>query len=126
MEYGCIGEHLGHSFSAEIHGELAPYRYEIREIEPAHLGAFLTEKQFRGINVTIPYKEKVLPYLSYVDEQAKAIGAVNTVVCRDGALLGYNTDFYGMQSSLSGSASICAAKRWQFSAPAVPRAPHAR
>lgn len=97
MEYGCIGEHLKHSFSAEIHRELASYRYEIREIEPDALGAFLTARDFSGINVTIPYKEQVLPYLSEIDEHAKAIGAVNTVVNRGGRLYGYNTDFYGMR-----------------------------
>lgn len=98
MEYGCIGEHLKHSFSAEIHGALASYRYEIREIEPEKLGDFLIEHDFKGINVTIPYKEKVIPYLSDIDEQAKAIGAVNTIVNHDGKLYGYNTDFYGMKT----------------------------
>lgn len=101
MEYGCIGEHLKHSFSAEIHRELASYQYEIREIEPARLGEFLTERNFKGINVTIPYKEKVIPYLFSIDEQAKAIGAVNTVVNRDGKLYGYNTDFYGMSALIN-------------------------
>ncbi len=101
MEYGCIGEHLKHSFSAEIHRELASYQYEIREIEPTHLGEFLTERDFKGINVTIPYKEKVIPYLFSIDEQAKAIGAVNTVVNRDGKLYGYNTDFYGMSALIN-------------------------
>ena len=101
MEYGCIGEHLKHSFSAEIHRELASYQYEIREIEPARLGEFLTERDFKGINVTIPYKEKVIPYLFSIDEQAKAIGAVNTVVNRDGKLYGYNTDFYGMSALIN-------------------------
>lgn len=96
MEYGCIGEHLKHSFSAEIHRELASYRYEIREIAPDKLGEFLTARDFRGINVTIPYKEQVIPYLSQIDEHAKAIGAVNTIVNRGGKLYGYNTDFYGM------------------------------
>ena len=98
MEYGCIGEHLKHSFSAEIHRELASYQYEIREIKPEKLGDFLTERNFKGINVTIPYKEKIIPYLSDIDEQAKAIGAVNTVVNRGGKLYGYNTDCYGMRA----------------------------
>lgn len=98
MHYGCIAEHLKHSFSPEIHAALAPYRYELREIEPEKLEAFLLERDFYGINVTIPYKEKVIPYLSQIDEQAKKIGAVNTVVNRGGKLYGYNTDFYGMKS----------------------------
>ena len=97
MEYGCIGEHLSHSFSAEIHRELAGYSYEICEVASDALDAFLTERRFRGINVTIPYKERVIPHLSEIEETARAIGAVNTIVNRDGKLCGYNTDFYGMQ-----------------------------
>lgn len=98
MEYGCIGERLGHSFSAQIHSLLADYRYELCEVEPARLGEFMMERRFRGINVTIPYKEQVIPYLDWIDDAAKRIGAVNTVVNRDGRLYGYNTDFYGMKS----------------------------
>lgn len=96
MEYGCIGEHLRHSFSAEIHRELADYQYEIREIAPDALDAFLTERPFCGINVTIPYKERVIPHLDEIDGMARAVGAVNTIVNRDGRLCGYNTDVYGM------------------------------
>ena len=96
MEYGCIGERLGHSFSAEIHRELADYQYEIREIAPEALDDFMVERPFRGINVTIPYKERVIPHLDEIDGMARAVGAVNTVVNRDGRLCGYNTDVYGM------------------------------
>ena len=98
MQYGCIGEHLKHSFSAEIHHALADYEYEIKELAPEALDAFLRERDFCGINVTIPYKEKVIPHLFWISEQAKAIGAVNTIVNRDGKLYGYNTDFYGMSA----------------------------
>lgn len=96
MMYGCIGEHLGHSFSREIHAKLAGYDYELKEIAPENLGAFMTEKAFAAINVTIPYKKAVIPYLSEISDRAKAIGAVNTIVNRDGKLCGYNTDFFGM------------------------------
>lgn len=96
MQYGCIGEHLGHSFSAEIHALLADYKYEICEVARDSLDDFMRRRDFCGINVTIPYKQAVIPYLYYVDESAKAIGAVNTVVNRDGRLYGYNTDVYGM------------------------------
>ncbi len=101
MKYGCIGEHLKHSFSKEIHNALADYEYEIREIERDALGKFATEADFLAINVTIPYKEEILPYLSKIDDKAEAIGAVNTVVKRDGKLYGYNTDFFGMTSLIS-------------------------
>lgn len=97
MLYGCIGEKLGHSFSKEIHNKIGAYSYELKEIAPDALDAFMQEKDFRGINVTIPYKERVLMHLDEIDESARAIGAVNTVVNRGGKLYGYNTDFYGME-----------------------------
>ena len=100
MEYGCIGEKLGHSFSREIHEALCGYRYELKELAPREVGAFLKEGDFRGINVTIPYKETVIPYLDEIDEAARAIGAVNTIVRRDGKLLGFNTDHTGMRDLL--------------------------
>ncbi len=96
MKYACIGERLKHSFSKEIHNALADYEYEIKEIPKDELGDFICRADFLGINVTIPYKEAVIPYLYEIDDAAKAIGAVNTVVKKDGKLFGYNTDFYGM------------------------------
>ena len=101
MHYGCIAEHLKHSFSPEIHAALAPYRYELREIEPDKLEEFMLSRDFYGINVTIPYKEKVIPYLAYIDKEAERIGAVNTIVNRGGRLYGYNTDFYGMKALIT-------------------------
>ncbi len=100
MQYGCIGEHLGHSFSAPIHGMLGDYPYEIREIPREELDAFLDARDFLGINVTIPYKEKVIPHLDEISPLAGEIGAVNTVVNRGGRLYGYNTDYDGMQALL--------------------------
>ncbi len=97
MLYGCIGEKLGHSFSKEIHNMIGSYVYELKEIARDDLDAFMRQGDFLGINVTIPYKEKVIPHLACIDESAKAIGAVNTVVNRGGKLYGYNTDFYGME-----------------------------
>ena len=96
MEYGCIGEHLPHSFSREIHEKIAPYRYELREIPGEELDGFMRKHDFKAINVTIPYKKAVIPYLSHLSKEASEIGAVNTVVSRDGVLFGYNTDFAGM------------------------------
>ena len=96
MEYGLIGEHLPHSFSKDIHEQLAPYTYELCELKAEELGEFLKKREFKGINVTIPYKQAVIPYLDEIDEKAKAIGAVNTIVNRGGRLCGYNTDYDGM------------------------------
>ena len=101
MKYGCIGEKLGHSFSREIHQRLADYTYELKELSPAELRPFMDERAFSAINVTIPYKQDVIPYLSEISPQAGAIGAVNTIVNRDGALCGYNTDFFGMRALLN-------------------------
>lgn len=97
MKYGLIGEKLGHSFSKIIHEKIADYTYELKEISRESLDAFMSEKDFCCINVTIPYKEAVIPHLYFIDEAAKAMGAVNTIVNRDGKLYGYNTDFYGMK-----------------------------
>lgn len=96
MKFGLIGEHLPHSFSKEIHAKIAPYSYELCELTPCEVGNFMMLRDFTGINVTIPYKQTVIPFLYEIDEAAKAIGAVNTIVNRDGKLYGYNTDFYGM------------------------------
>ena len=96
MHYGCIGEHLTHSFSKEIHGLLTDYLYELREIPPGQLDAFMNQRDFKAINVTLPYKQAVIPYLKEIDGQAKLIGAVNTIVNRNGELYGYNTDFGGL------------------------------
>ena len=98
MQYGLIGEHLTHSYSCEIHGKIADYHYELCELRPDELDGFLREPKFKAINVTIPYKQSVIPYLYYISDQAKSIGAVNTIVNRDGKLYGYNTDFMGMEA----------------------------
>ncbi len=100
MKYGLIGERLSHSFSKEIHEALADYTYEIRELTPDEVAPFLEAREFEGINVTIPYKEKVIPYLDEISDAAKMIGAVNTVKKVDGRLIGDNTDFYGMREMI--------------------------
>ncbi|MCR4911044.1 MAG: shikimate dehydrogenase [Bacilli bacterium] len=95
MEYGLIGEKLGHSFSKEIHEKVAGYKYDLVELKKEELPEFLRVRNFKAINVTIPYKEAVIPYLDEIDETAKEVGAVNTVVNKDGRLIGYNTDVDG-------------------------------
>ncbi len=96
MDYGCIGEKLKHSFSKEIHNLLFDYDYKIKEIPKGELDDFMTKRDFKAINVTIPYKQDVIPYLDVISETAQKIGAVNTIVNRGGRLYGYNTDFSGM------------------------------
>lgn len=96
MEYGLIGSKLGHSYSKIIHERLCGYKYELHPLPTeAEARAFLEARPFRAINVTIPYKRLVMEYCDQIDPRAAAIGAVNTVVHRDGKLYGYNTDYMG-------------------------------
>ena len=97
-KYGCIGKKLTHSFSKEIHAKLADYNYELIELNEEELKLFFEKKDFEAINVTIPYKEMVIPYIDSVSEIAQKIGAVNTIVNKSGKLYGYNTDYYGMKA----------------------------
>ncbi len=98
MNYGCIGKTLKHSFSKEIHEALASYSYDLVELAPEEIDGFMKNHAFRAINVTIPYKQTVLPYLDEISPQAKEIGAVNTIVCKGNKLYGYNTDFFGLRA----------------------------
>ena len=97
-KYGCIGKTLKHSFSKEIHAQLADYKYELIELAENEIAPFFTEKDFVAINVTIPYKQTVIPYLDSISEVAEKIGAVNTIVNKDGKLYGYNTDYHGLKA----------------------------
>ena len=111
MKYGLIGEKLSHSFSAQIHSRLFDYEYELKELVRDELDAFLTKRDFSAINVTIPYKEVVIPHLDVVDDNALRIGAVNTVVNCDGKLYGYNTDYMGLKALIERSAiAVCGKK----------------
>ena len=96
MEYGLIGEKLGHSYSPMIHARLADYRYELKEIAPEDLDSFISARNFKGLNVTIPYKRAVLPYCAELSDVAREVGCVNTLIVRaDGSLYGHNTDIGG-------------------------------
>ena len=97
-KYGCIGKKLTHSFSKEIHNELADYDYELIELAEDEVQPFFEGKDFDAVNVTIPYKQTVMQYLDSVSDIAARIGAVNTVVNKNGVLYGYNTDYYGMKA----------------------------
>ncbi len=103
MEYGLIGERLSHSFSKIIHNKLMGYDYTLKEIEPCRLDKFMKKAEFKAINVTIPYKQAVIPYLYEISETAKKIGAVNTIVNKNGKLYGYNTDFSGLKALIERS-----------------------
>lgn len=99
MQCGLLGRKLGHSYSPQIHNLLGDYSYVLFEREPEKLENFLKNGDFSGLNVTIPYKKEVIPYLSELSPTAKKMGCVNTVLRRsDGTLYGHNTDYFGFTS----------------------------
>lgn len=101
MEYGLIGEKLKHSFSKEIHERIGKYEYELVELNKDEFDSFMTHKNFKAINVTIPYKQEVIKYLDYISDEAKKINSVNTIVNKNGKLYGYNTDYLGFKEMLA-------------------------
>lgn len=100
MKCGLLGRKLGHSYSPQIHACLGGYSYELFEKEPEELEDFLKNGDFTGINVTIPYKKDVIPYLDTLTPTAERLGAVNTIVRRGGKLIGHNTDYFGFTQML--------------------------
>lgn len=96
MRTGLIGEKLGHSFSKDIHEMLQPHSYDMIPLSLDEFHQFMKEKNFDGINVTMPYKQLVFEYLDVIDDRAKRIGAVNCIVNNEGKLYGYNTDYQGI------------------------------
>ena len=112
MQCGLLGRKLGHSYSPQIHSHLASYEYTLFEKEPEELEAFLKNGGFTGLNVTIPYKKDVIPYLDELSPTAKRLGAVNTIVRReDGSLIGHNTDYFGFCSMVGRSGLTVAGKK---------------
>ena len=103
MQCGLLGRKLGHSYSPQIHSQLGSYDYRLFEKEPEELEDFLKNGDFTGLNVTIPYKKDVIPFLDELSPRAKALGAVNTIVRRNGKLIGHNTDYFGFETMLLSS-----------------------
>ena len=94
---GLLGEHLTHSFSPVIHNMIADYSYDLFEVSPDALESFITRNDFDAINVTIPYKKAVIPYLDEISEEATSIGAINLIIKKGEKLCGYNTDYFGFE-----------------------------
>lgn len=109
---GLLGEHLGHSYSPEIHRELADYSYTLFEMPENQVADFLASSHFDAINVTIPYKKTVMPYLAEISDRARRIGSVNTITrLEDGGLRGDNTDYFGFSYMLDKSGiDVCKKK----------------
>ena len=111
MQCGLLGRKLGHSYSPQIHRKLGDYPYRLFEKEPEEVEDFLRNDDFTGINVTVPYKKAVIPFLDELSPVAQKLGAVNTVVRRDGKLIGHNTDYFGFKSMvLASGLSVCGKK----------------
>lgn len=105
MKCGLIGEKLSHSYSPQIHKSLVgdAYSYELCPICRDDVGFFVRSRQLDCFNVTIPYKQTVIPYLDLVSDEALRIGAVNTVFTDGlGRLVGANTDYYGFVKTVEG------------------------
>lgn len=112
MKSGLLGRKLGHSYSPQIHALMGEYSYDLFEKEPEEVGDFVLHGDFTGINVTIPYKKDVIPYLDELSPLAKRMGAVNTIVRRaDGTLFGHNTDYFGFSSMVRRSGIAVAGKK---------------
>ena len=106
MSYGLLGNSISHSFSPKVHNLLGDYSYRLFDVPESDVDSFMRSKEFSGINVTIPYKERVMSYIDELSEEARQIGCVNTVIKRpDGSLYGHNTDCYGFTEALK-SANI--------------------
>ena len=103
MKCGLLGRKLGHSYSPQIHVSLGDYSYGLFEKEPGALANFLKQGDWDGINVTVPYKKDVIPFLDELTPVAARLGAVNTVVRRNGKLIGHNTDCFGFMSMVKAS-----------------------
>ncbi len=104
MKSGLLGRKLGHSYSPQIHAKMGSYSYDLFEKEPEDVGEFVLHGDYTGINVTIPYKKDVIPYLDELSPTARKMDAVNTIVRRaDGSLFGHNTDYFGFTSMVKRS-----------------------
>ena len=111
MKCGLLGRKLGHSYSPQIHTLLADYSYDLFEKEPSEVEYFLKNGDFSGINVTVPYKKEVIPYLDELSERAQKLGAVNTIVRRNGRLIGHNTDYFGFEMMVRQSGMAVSGKK---------------
>ena len=98
MKCGLLGRKLQHSYSPQIHKHLGDYSYELFEKEPEEIKDFLLHGDFSGINVTVPYKQTVIPFLDELSPLAQKLGAVNTIIRTGGKLVGHNTDFFGFHA----------------------------
>ena len=112
MKCGLLGRKLGHSYSPQIHALMADYSYDLFEVEPENVGEWVLHGDYDAMNVTLPYKKDVIPYLDEIDNIARRLGSVNTVVRKpDGKIAGHNTDYYGFRSMVLRSGILMEGKK---------------
>ena len=126
MKFGLIGDPLGHSFSPGLHAAYGRTDYELLPMPAEKLGEFFEKRDFIGINVTIPHKRNVMPYMDSLHSTASECGAVNTVVNNGGRLTGYNTDAYGMHFAILRYSPNSKGCSTPFSTPCAPCSPKRR
>lgn len=95
-KFGLLGKSLKHSFSKIIHEDISNIKYDLINLDETELEKFLKNKDFIGVNVTIPYKEKVIPFLDECDKICQETQVCNTIVNKNNKLFGYNTDYVGL------------------------------
>ena len=100
LTFGLAGERVDKSFSPKLHAALGNHSYKLLSMNADDFDLFMKLKPFKGINVTMPYKEKALAFCSELSEEASAIGCVNTIVKKNGRLYGFNTDLEGLKYML--------------------------
>jgi shikimate dehydrogenase len=108
MKFGLLGEKLGHSYSPLIHNKIfecinIDATYDLIELEIDELEEQINKLrcgEYKGYNVTIPYKKEVIKYLDEISDEAKIIGSVNTIAYVDGQVIGYNTDYHGFYETI--------------------------
>lgn len=111
LRSGLLGEHLGHSYSPQIHALLGRYEYKLYEKSPDEVEDFIKNGEWDGINVTIPYKKVAASLCDELSDTARKLGSANTLVRRNGKIYGYNTDYNGFMSMVEHSGiSVCGKK----------------
>lgn len=103
LRSGLLGEHLGHSYSPQIHALLGSYEYKLYEKAPDEVESFIKNGKWDGINVTIPYKKVAASLCDELSDIARKFGSANTLVRKNGKIYGYNTDYYGFMSMVERS-----------------------
>lgn len=98
--YGLLGKNINYSYSPYLHSKFGRYDYQLFDLDEKEFENFIKEKKFKGINVTIPYKETVIAYLDYLSEEVKRTNSCNTIINKDGKLYGYNSDYFGFKTLL--------------------------